>query len=114
MSPTGTCLRPSRFALLKYRSDFYENQLAGPQDILLLIEVADTSLEMDRRVKIPIYARAGVTEVWIVDVNTRTIEVYREPSEGGYVRVQTMQKGDEVSPLAFAGLKLSLDSLFPD
>ncbi len=55
-------------ALLRPRSDYYRNGHLGPDDVLLLIEVADSSLRYDREVKIPRYARAGVPEVWLVDL----------------------------------------------
>jgi Uma2 family endonuclease len=99
--------------MLKFREDFYGKKLAGPEDILLLIEVVDSSIGIGPKVKVPLYARAGIVEVWIVDVNAKSIEVYREPAEGRYRQVQTIKGADEVSPLAFAGVRLSVNSLFP-
>ena len=86
------------FALLRPRADFYgTGERPGPADILLLIEVSDSSLRYDRDVKLPLYARAGIAEVWIVDINSRVIGAYREPRDGLY-RVATMHSaGDAVA-----------------
>ena len=71
-------------ALLRRRDDFYDNAYPGPADVLLLVEVADTSLAYDRDVKVPLYAQAGIAEVWIVDLNKRELVVYRSPVNGKY------------------------------
>ena len=71
-------------AVLRARDDFYAEQLPGPADVLLLIEVADTSLAFDRHVKVPLYARAGVPEVWVVDLDGEVVEVFRGPGPEGY------------------------------
>jgi Uma2 family endonuclease len=64
-------------ALLRRRDDFYARAYPEPADVLLLVEVADTSLAYDRDVKAPLYAQAGIPEVWIVDLNKRELAVYR-------------------------------------
>jgi len=69
--------------------------------VLLAIEVADTSLRLDRRVKIPLYARAGIGEVWLVDLTTSRIEVYREPSGDAYRDVQIVPRDSRSRPLRF-------------
>src|SRR3989442_11200282 len=66
--------------LLRPRADFYAAGRPGPDDALLLIEVMDTSTPTDRSVKLPLYARAGIAETWLVDVGAATVEVYREPT----------------------------------
>jgi Uma2 family endonuclease len=71
---------------------------AHPSELLLLIEVADTSLRVDRGVKRAIYAEAGVPEYWIVDVNTMTVEVHTQLSMGSYTRVATLCDGDVLRP----------------
>ncbi|MCB0560788.1 MAG: Uma2 family endonuclease [Lewinellaceae bacterium] len=71
-------------AILKMREDFYTDSHPQPEDVLLLIEVADTSLEKDKRVKLPNYAQAGISEVWIMDINEQCIEVYTHPWEDTY------------------------------
>jgi Uma2 family endonuclease len=68
--------------VLKKRDDGYRRSHPGPEDVLLLIEVADSSAATDRTVKIPLYARHGVREVWLIDLGARVLEVYREPQQG--------------------------------
>ena len=74
---------------------------AIPEQALLLVEVADSSLKTDREVKGPLYARSNVLEYWIVDVEGAAIEVYREPDESGYRTVRRYGAGEAVSLLAF-------------
>ena len=71
-------------AVLRTRTDFYRNSHPVPDDVLLLIEVADTTLSYDRNIKVPLYARHGIPEVWLVDLNARSLEVHRQPTEEGY------------------------------
>ena len=70
--------------LLQPRDDFYAHAHPRPDDVLLVIEIADTSIEYDRDEKIPHYAEAGIAESWLIDVNNRTIEQYTQPRNGGY------------------------------
>jgi len=87
--------------LLRKRADYYASGHPTPQDILLLLEVADSSLATDRRVKIPLYARNGVIEAWIVDLVHHRLLVYRDPEPGGYKVCRTLSRGHDVSPSAF-------------
>lgn len=98
-------------ALLRYRPDFYESVHAGPGDILLLVEVADTSTEYDRDVKVPLYARSGIAEVWLVDVNQGAITMYRKPGPDGYSSVSTVRGTDRLSPQAFPDLILTANQI---
>ena len=93
--------------LLRRRSDFYSDRDAAPEDVLLLIEVADTALAYDRDVKLPLYAQAGIAEVWIVDLNGQRILVHREPGADGYGNVVEFRGSDLLSPLAFPDLRLT-------
>jgi len=68
-------------AILRPRADFYTTAHPGPADVLLVIEVADTSLSYDLAVKVPLYARHGIPEVWVIDSATRRTQVFREPRE---------------------------------
>jgi Uma2 family endonuclease len=98
-------------SLLKPREDLYQRSHAVPQDILLLVEVADTTLERDRRGKLPLYARAGVAEVWLLDVPGRNITIYRQPAGDAYAQT-TRHAGDErFSPLAFPALSVGIADL---
>ena len=75
-------------ALLRSRPDFYSNSHPGPEDVLLIIEVADTSLAFDREEKIPLYAAAGISEVWLVDLVDKSLSVFRSPAQGTYSDVK--------------------------
>lgn len=88
-------------ALLQPRPDFYIGGHPEPEDILLLVEVSDTSLAYDQSVKIPLYAKRGISEVWIVDLSGRSIKVYRQPSFDGYQVIRTISQNDIFSPQAF-------------
>jgi Uma2 family endonuclease len=98
-------------ALLKPRADFYESGHPQPQDIFLLIEVADSSLEYDRDVKIPLYASSGISEVWLVDIYEQVIIVYRYPSENGYSDIQTLSRGEKLSIQAFPEVNLVVNDI---
>ncbi|MCX5981339.1 MAG: Uma2 family endonuclease [Nostocales cyanobacterium LacPavin_0920_SED1_MAG_38_18] len=98
-------------ALLQPRADFYESGHPQPQDIFLLIEVADSSLEYDRDVKIPLYASSGITEVWLVDIYEQAIIVYRYPSKNGYSDIQKLSRGEKMSIQAFPEINLVVDDI---
>jgi Uma2 family endonuclease len=95
------------------RSDFYSSDHPRPEDLLLVVEVSDTSLRYDREIKVPLYAEAGVVEVWLVNLVDNVLEVYRDPGPKGYRSLQRLSAGDQVSPLAFPDLMLSVDELLP-
>jgi Uma2 family endonuclease len=97
--------------LLRPRPDFYGTAHPGPEDVLLIVEVADATLDLDRGVKLPLYARAGIREVWIVDLETRSIEVYRDPSPDGYGALEHGRPGGRVSSQAFPALSISVDEI---
>src|SRR5262245_40846179 len=90
--------------LLRTRSDFYSGAHPVAGDVLLLIEVAGATLRLDRRVKIPLYARAGVGEVWLLDLTTERVEVFRAASGGRYGDVMRLERGATLAPLAFPDL----------
>ena len=98
-------------ALLRPHPDFYARAHPEAQDVYLVIEVADTSLVTDREVKLPIYARAGVPEVWLLDVVTQRLEVHRRPTPDGYQDVHSFRRGESVAPQAFPHLVLTVDTL---
>ncbi len=84
--------------VVRWRSDFYEQLKAQPEDVLLLIEVADSSLQYDRQEKLPRYAAAGIPEVWIVDIdeNRQVIEQYAAPQGGLYSIPQIHAVGEVI------------------
>lgn len=81
-------------ALLRPREDFYAGRHPGPEDILLLVEVADTTAAFDRHTKLPLYARHGIPEAWLVDLPAGVLEIHREPGEEGYTRVERLGPDD--------------------
>src|SRR3990172_5712991 len=95
-------------ALLHPRSDFYAARHPTPEDVMLLVEVAETSAEVDRKVKIPLYARSGILEVLLVDLEQETITVYRDPTARGYRTTRVLRRGDEVAVSAAAGRPLTV------
>ncbi len=98
-------------ALLKPRDDFYTRSHPGPGDVLLIVEVADASVRYDREVKIPLYAKAGIPEVWLVDLPKKTVEVYRNPAESGYEEIRISRKGDTLSPTALSELEIRVEEI---
>jgi Uma2 family endonuclease len=99
-------------ALLRPRADFYAGGKPTPADIFLLIEVADSSLAIDREVKAPLYARAGVAEYWIANLVDEVVEVHRDPRpDGTYAAVAVIPRGGAVGPLAFPELVLPVDQI---
>lgn len=97
--------------LLRRRADFYEAGKPQFQDIILLVEVADTTVETDRDVKIPLYAENGIAEVWLVDINEQCVEVYREPSPTGYQNIQKFQRGQTLFIQAFPDINITVDEV---
>lgn len=98
-------------SLLRPRRDGYSAAHPEPRDIYLLIEVADTSLAYDRGVKIPAYARAGVSEVWLVNLPAGFIETFRAPEGGRYTEVCGVRRGETLAPAAFPDLTLRADHI---
>jgi len=98
-------------AVLRYRADGYGARHPGPADVLLLIEVSDTSVDYDRSTKIPRYARAGIPEAWLVNFPSDRIEVHRDPTPNGYASVSFAQRGDTLTPLALEGVSLRVDDI---
>jgi Uma2 family endonuclease len=93
-------------ALLRRRDDFYAAAHPEADDVLLVIEVADTSLRYDRDVKLPLYAACGVPEAWIVDLRAGAIEVATQPSGKGYGRVARAVPGDVLTPAAVTSVSV--------
>lgn len=99
-------------ALLRPRADYYKRSQPTPEEILLLVEVADTSLDYDREVKLPLYSRAGIPEVWIVNLVDGWLEVYRDPAPVGYTALQKVLPGRTAAPLMFGDLLVAVDEIF--
>lgn len=97
-------------AVVRPRS--YKASLPVPDDVLLIIEVADTSLRFDRTIKLSLYARARVREYWIADVTAETVTVFRQPTSESYTDTRVVPSGSVVSPLAFPDLLIPVADLF--
>jgi Uma2 family endonuclease len=98
-------------AVLRRRSDFYAGSDAAPDDVLLIVEVADRTLHYDRDVKVPLYARARVPEAWVVDITGQRVLVYREPGSRGYATSLEAQGDDRLSLEGFPELVLTADDV---
>lgn len=98
--------------LLRPAADRYRAAHPRPADVLLLIEVADASLAFDRGTKLPLYARHGVSEVWILDLDGERLEAYREPAAGGYRRKLERSGADAIAPAALPATSLQVASVF--
>ena len=94
------------FTLLKWRDDFYRHQLPGPDGVLLIIEVSDSSLSYDCNRKLALYARFGVPEVWIANIPARVVETHRDPVDGEYTASRVYSPGETVSPAAFDDVEI--------
>ena len=97
--------------LLERRDDFYAGALPAPEDVLLIIEVAESSLRYDRAAKFPLYARAGVGEAWLVDLDQRRIEIHRGPGARRYADVRILAGAERFTALAFPDVAVSSTDL---
>jgi len=97
-------------SIAKYKADDYLSSLPNAEDVLLLIEVADSSIQYDRTTKKPLYASHGIPEYWIIDIENEIIEVYQKPINSDYTKNKSLQKGDSVQLLDRA---LKVADIFP-
>jgi Uma2 family endonuclease len=98
--------------LLRPRKDFYAAQIPAPPDVLLLVEVADSSLAFDQGTKRALYARYGVAEYWVVDIPGKRVHVYHEPAGDRYARALECTLSDTVSPRALSAVQVTVGTLF--
>lgn len=99
-------------ALLEERKDFYSRQHPGPDDVYLVIEVADASLHFDRDVKVALYAAHGIPEMWLVDLRDRRLVRHRNPQQGVYTTVDEPDLGVPLEISALPGVAVELELLF--
>lgn len=90
----------------------YKHRYRNAHDVLLLIEVADSSLRYDRDIKVPIYAANGVAEVWVLDVNTEVLLVFRKLIDGGYTESLNLDKSQSVTPTLLPDVTIHVADLF--
>lgn len=99
-------------ALLRPRDDFYKAAHPQSRDVLLVVEVAESSLRYDREIKIPLYARHGIPEVWLVDLENSQLRVFSDPLEGAYRNVVTPASLKSITPGLLPEVSLDLSGLF--
>src|SRR5215212_5478390 len=99
--------------LIWVRRRSYAKQHPQSSDVLLLIEVAESSLNEDRCEKLEIYAEAGIADYWIANLIDFSVEVYRQPSGRGYLSMEKFSGGDAISPLALPTAQLAIEDIFP-
>ncbi len=99
------------FAILKLRDD-YRKTLPRPEDTMLAVEVANTSLEFDRKVKLALYARSFIPEVWIVNLAAREVEVHRSPAADTYTSVTHAGRSDNLTIEALPGVLIPVVTIF--
>ena len=100
--------------LLRQREDFYRGGHPSPADVLLLIEVSDTTVDYDRNDKLSAYARAGIREVWIVTRQEQRIEAYTDPTDGRYTTVRYAGRGQSIAPDSFPDVVVEIDSVIAE
>ena len=98
-------------ALLRWRDDFYKHAHPTPGDVLLIIEVVDSTVETDRKYKVPLYAKAGIAEVWLVNLPEEQIELFASPVNGEYQTTQTFKRGDLAQSQTIEDLNLSVSEI---
>lgn len=106
----GECNEPQPDIALVKRANYIDRH-PGPGDILLIVEVSDTTLVYDRDVKLPLYARDGVLEVWLLDVYAGELTAYREPADGQYRLMRKPTAAETVSPLLLPSVTLRLSEV---
>mgnify|MGYP005848610191 CR=1 FL=1 len=98
--------------VLRPRADFYAEGGPGPEDVLWLVEISDTSLRYDREVKVPLYGRYGIPEVWVVDLVEERVFVHRDPHPAaGYRSVRVLGRGARLAPQAFPDVELAVGDI---
>ena len=102
------------FALLRPLATEHRNDdVPIASDVLLLVEVAESSLRFDKEVKVPLYARHGIAEVWIVDLAARAVEIYSAPKQGRYTQIRIASAGETIGILAFPDICIAVADILP-
>lgn len=100
-------------ALVTPPADSYLSGHPRPRDIILIVEVAHSSADPDRRVKVPLYARNGIPEFWLVDLEQETITIYQDPTPGGYRTARIVRRGEQLAPAAFPDRPIAVSDILP-
>jgi Uma2 family endonuclease len=108
----GTTSEPQPdLAVLRRRHDYYKTAHPTADDALLLVEVSDTSARYDLKVKVPLYARYRIPEVWVVDLTQGMLHIYRRPEGGVYADTSTLAEPGVVSLAALPGVAVDLTGI---
>ncbi len=99
-------------AVLRWDDDFYEQRHPMPQDVLIAIEVANTSLVYDRKEKLPRYAAANIPEVWLINIGRKTVEQYTKPTDGQYTNMHVVGPGQQLTAQVINELQIAVDQIF--
>ena len=99
-------------SVLRLSDGYYRDRRPLPDDVLLVVEVADSSIGYDRGTKLPLYASAAIAELWIVDLGRELVDVYRKPVPGGYAERHTYRRGERI-PLPGIDAELEVDAILP-
>ena len=102
------------FVLLKPRPDNYSSSHPVAADVLLAVEVSDSTLRFDLQVKVPLYARCGIPEAWVIDVNERIVHVFRQPGAAGFGESRVARSGDSVACDALPEATIEVAELVPE
>jgi Uma2 family endonuclease len=97
--------------LLRWRADYYASSHPQPEDVYLVIEVAESTVDFDRNVKAVLYAQSGIGEYWLINLVTDAIEVYRQPTPDGYQTSTTQQRGSTITLAARSEITVTVDQL---
>lgn len=100
--------------LLRPRSDFYAAGHPQVKDIFLLVEVSNTTLEIDRQIKVPLYATSGIQEVWLVNTRNQCLEIYRRPLANTYQDIQVLTSEARVKLLALPLVEFGVEEIIGD
>ena len=97
--------------LLRPQADFYASRLPGPEDILLIVEIAESSIEFDRQVKARLYAESGIREYWLADLNVNLLFCYSIPQNGAYRDLTQRHRGQAIAPMMLPECTIPVDVL---
>ena len=100
-------------ALLKVRADYYSESLPTPEDMVIAVEVSDSSLAYDREVKVSLYAQANIPETWIMNLVDDCIETFTGPGPNGYANHAIYGRGDRIAPATLTGMEFAVEDLLP-
>jgi Uma2 family endonuclease len=98
-------------SVVRVREDYYRTSHPSAVDVLLLVEVSDSTLRYDREVKVSLYARCGVPEVWVVDLQGERIHFHRTPAEGRYLTLSSVDSPSETAIASLTGVSVDLSQL---